>query len=691
MKPLRTPHCLVLTSIALSLSAAFSGAQTVTWEGDVNTVWNTDGNWSGGAKPTASNTVLYNSTSANLAATLGANFSIAGLTIADTTTNVSIGALNTLAIGTGGIDMSSVNNGSNNFTISNAGITFNAASNITVATGRTLTLSGTSSTVTNGTVVLNGAGAVNATTATTVGNLTGQNSGLTVQSGTLTLTANITVGGAGTLSTGVGVFKNTGGTITQAANAIFVGQDGTGTFSQESGNSSFSSLRMAGSTGGNATLSVSGGNLAVTTWSSIIASGTSSQAHIILTGGTATLPVFPTTRGSGATADFKFDGGVLRPTVGSLTYMQANAFTNAWLTNNGAKIDTNAKDITIGQVLSDFSGANGTLTKQGLGTLTLSGENTYSGTTTVNGGVLSLTNSLAIKNSALDTANSVTGTVTAGLKTTQTALTFGGLTGNKDLASVFTTASGGYTAVTALTLNPGTGLTHTYSGAIANGAVGGMSLTKTGDGTQILTGTNSYTGVTNVNSGKLVINGSISTSSLTTVAVGATLGGSGTVGKTVINGTLAVGNSPGQMNFTDTLGLNGTTVMEIDGTLGAGVTDGHDFINLTGIGAAGVLTYGGAMTLDIGVIFGSGIYSWNLFDMASETGTFTSISLADLYSGSLLDGDLNGVWDLVSGDNTWQFTESTGVLDLAVVTIPEPNVAALLGGLGTLVLLRRRR
>ena len=171
--------------------------------------------------------------------------------------------------------------------------------------------------------------------------------------------------------------------------------------------------------------------------------------------------------------------------------------------------------------------------------------------------------------------------------------------------------------------------------------------------------------------------------------MGATLGGSGTVGKTVINGTLAVGNSPGQMNFTDTLGLSGTTVMEIDGMLGAGVTGGHDFINLTGAGAAGVLTFGGALVLDIGTIFTIGSYSWNLFDMASETGTFATISLADQYSGNLLDGDSNGIWDLTSGTNTWQFNESNGNLSLTVV--PEPDVAMLVGGLGMIVLLRRRR
>lgn len=230
------------------------------------------------------------------------------------------------------------------------------------------------------------------------------------------------------------------------------------------------------------------------------------------------------------------------------------------------------------------------------------------------------------------------------------------------------------------------GVTTVGSSSTAAGITGAGGLTKNGSGTLTLTGDNTYTGTTAVSAGTLVINGNISTSSLTTVAAAGTLGGSGTVGKTVINGTLAIGNSPGTMTFTDTLTLAGTTVMEIDGTSGAGVTGGHDFANLTGLGAAGELTYGGALTLDIGTLFGLGIHSWDLFDFSSETGSFSSVNLADQYFGSLVN--TAGVWDLTSGNDTWQFTESTGVLTLNVV--PEPS-AALLGGLGMLVLLRRRR
>lgn len=218
--------------------------------------------------------------------------------------------------------------------------------------------------------------------------------------------------------------------------------------------------------------------------------------------------------------------------------------------------------------------------------------------------------------------------------------------------------------------------------------VGTGGITKTGAGSLTIDGTSSYTGATNIATGTLIINGNISSSSLTTIDSGATLSGSGTLGAAVINGTLAVGNSPGQMNFINAVELSGMTIMEVDGSSGAGVVGGHDFVNLTGAGAAGALSYGGTLTLDIGVLFGLGTYSWDLFDFASETDSFASITLADQYSGSLLDADLNGIWGLTDGQSTWEFNESTGVLGLTV--IPEPS-AAFLGGLSLLTLLGRRR
>ncbi|MEI6070989.1 MAG: autotransporter-associated beta strand repeat-containing protein [Verrucomicrobiae bacterium] len=170
--------------------------------------------------------------------------------------------------------------------------------------------------------------------------------------------------------------------------------------------------------------------------------------------------------------------------LGLLTFnTAANSIngTNTNLTLGGAGNGTIAGTITTG---------NGTLTKDGAGTWTLSAANTYSGNTLVSAGVLALGDALALQNSAIDTTG--TGTITL---TGYTTPTIGGLTGSRDLASVLTT---GYSAVTNLTLNPGASIT--YSGAIANGP---MALTKTGAGTQILSGTNTYTGTTTVSAGTL--------------------------------------------------------------------------------------------------------------------------------------------------------------------------------------------
>ena len=259
------------------------------------------------------------------------------------------------------------------------------------------------------------------------------------------------------------------------------------------------------------------------------------------------------------------------------------------------------------------------------------------------------------------------------------------------------------------------------SGAIADSTPVGLPdrggrIVKTGAGTMVLSATNTYANSTTIAGGKLTISstGSINGTSGVTIgtastsaaaefnynsstaltqavsfaagSTGGTLSGNGTINQAVSvtsGNTLAIGNSVGQMNFGSTLALAGTTIMEIDGTAGAGLTGGNDFANVTG-----GLTYGGILTLDMGAIFSEGIYSWNLFDFGSETGTFSTVALDGAYTGSLLDGDADGIWNLIDGDNSWVFTESTGVLGLTV--IPEPS-AALLGSLGMLCLLRRRR
>ena len=305
-------------------------------------------------------------------------------------------------------------------------------------------------------------------------------------------------------------------------------------------------------------------------------------------------------------------------------------------------------------------GANG-FVKLGAGTLALSAANTYSGVTTANAGVLQLQNNLALQNSTLNADFGGTGTVTldAGITTP----TFGGLAGTRDLGALIT---GGYGNVTALTLNPNSGSV-TYDGVIADGT-SGMTLTKTGAGTQVLSNTCDYTGSTNVNDGKLLVNGNISTSALTTVNSGGTLGGDGTVGTASIlsGGALAPGNSIGTLNFSDTLSLAGISNFEIDPTI-LGLNLNADRANVNN----GV-TYGGTLNVQYGGLnsnFANGMI-FNLFDASSFAGSFATVNLPTLTGGLSWKNDL-----LANG---------------TLAVIPEPR-AVLLGAIGLLALLRRRR
>ncbi|MCE9609888.1 MAG: autotransporter-associated beta strand repeat-containing protein [Chthoniobacter sp.] len=198
-----------------------------------------------------------------------------------------------------------------------------------------------------------------------------------------------------------------------------------------------------------------------------------------------------------------------RLTIGMAGQLGSGSYANT-ITLNGGNFVYNSQAV---QTLSGVISGTGALTMSGAGALTLSNANTYTGLTTLSFGTLTLGNNLTLQNSALSIGTSGSVILGGGVTTP----TFGGLAGSRSLASVVTS---GYTGVTALTLKPLIGVSNTYSGVIADGAVG-MTLTKTGLGTQILSAANSYTGATTISAGTLQLgtgttgqNGSVASASI---------------------------------------------------------------------------------------------------------------------------------------------------------------------------------
>ncbi|WP_192871614.1 autotransporter-associated beta strand repeat-containing protein, partial [Variovorax sp. JS1663] len=212
-----------------------------------------------------------------------------------------------------------------------------------------------------------------------------------------------------------------------------------------------------------------GGTIETLTGTTLTQQGVIEGTGALIKTGDGTLTLFGTNTYEGGTT---VSAGTL---AGS-----ANSFGISGIINNAILLIDQSTD---GNLSNDISGS-GALTKTGNGILRLSGQNTYSGATTVNAGTLQA----AMSDRAFGIGSAVTVNDTATLDLNDLDQTIGSLSG----AGVVLLGSGSLTS--------GSKNTDTlFSGSIS----GSGSLTKTGAGTLTLTGTNTYAGGTTINAGTL--------------------------------------------------------------------------------------------------------------------------------------------------------------------------------------------
>ena len=388
------------------------------------------------------------------------------------------------------------------------------------------------------------------------------------------------------------------------------------------------------------------------------------------------------------------------------------------------------------------------LTKTTAGTVTLSGVNTYSGATNISAGTLNIQNSAALGATSGDTTISdgatleLQGGITVGAGESL-SLRGAGVGGNGALRNVSGDNDwGGNITLTdntqvhrinsdagLLTISGGiseTGNSNnkdlTFGGAgnttvtgVITGSAGDMRLFKDGAGNLNLTNANTYAGLTTISGGTLFANnasGSATGTGAVNVDAGGKLAGTGFIAPTGtdginVTGVLAPGGSVGTGNLT--LNLGSTT-----GTAAMAGGSGFEFLLDTAglaintVGTSDMLAIAGAAANDFSFtaitgnnvdFLNSGLLGfYKLFD--------TSLNIADTATdtwGNLVYDSVTGVvssgltYSNLAGGYTGNFIVGTGISgnngdlgDIYFQVIPEPS-AALLGGLGTLLLLRRRR
>ncbi len=612
---------LILPAAAI---ISFCGPLPALLAADITKVDNSDNlslgtSWALGTTPGASDIALWNNTVTGANSTLlGANATWLGIRITNPGGTVTIGAGNTLTLGTGGIDMSGASQGLSIATLASLNDTAqswnvgNQALNMasfTRATGSTVNLitsgggsvniaSGTASAALGGYAVLNSSdyaaldASKNVVAATYVNyaaggnlsntfsgilNITGTTTGATQawrQSNPLTVASGVRFGQNNTQNTKWTVDTSSGGRVLTTP-AILVGSAVT------------QNIEFNGSGGVRA--GANAGELFIQNFGtgSLIFNTTinnpTSGSHTLTKAGSGKVVIASSSGYNGVTrineGTFQLGNGGAVGSVGSASII------------NSGNLAFNRTDIfSAGYAIS----GSGSVTQSGSGTVSLTGSNTYTGATNFNEGTVSF-NPLS---------NFGNGTV---LSFNGGALSWNAVTPDISTRTVSIAAGGA-------TLNTN-GNNVTLANTIGNSGAGG--LTKTGAGTLTLNGAN-YAGTTTVTGGTLVANGSIAGGAA--VNIGATLGGTGTISGMITVGTdgiIAPGNGVGTIT-TGGLTLGSGSILNFE----FNNTPASDYINVT---------HSGGLTINGG---GFNLYAEGTVNAFSNVGSYNLIGYSGVIGGT---------------------------------------------------------
>jgi fibronectin-binding autotransporter adhesin len=443
-----------------------------------------------------------------------ANLNLAGGTLQVTGSNLTSSVPATLAAAT----TSTIDTNSLNATLSGV---LSGAGHLTKTGAGTLTLSAANTYSGNTTIDAGTLATTQPFSSNAAVTVTGATAALTTgaalqigQNGTGSLT--LANGGTATAATAVYLGNGIGGigsagtaTVTGSGSTLNVGSTGTGTLNL----GYFGTGTLTIGTGG----TVNTGNLIFAAAPGYTGTLTLNAGGTLALGGTNGL------RNDGI-AIFNLSGGTLKVAGSALTSSVPATLTNA------STVDTNALAATLSGVLS----GSGSLTKTGLGTLTLSATNTYTGNTTVSGGLLNFnalasfgTGTVTLDGGGLQWAAGTTLDVTSSAQF------------NRTLGSAGATFdTNGNTVTLASTLSG--------SGALTKSGTGTLSLTAASNtytgGTTVTGGTLAVTNVARLGSGNLTVTGGTlaTTGNLDILERTATVSGSGA---TLAVGTVTVPNA----------------------------------------------------------------------------------------------------------------------------------------------------